>query len=58
MFIDIKSNVFYCVSESEHETDVVSYQLKLIKMRATLPDLNDCAATFLSSAAVNLYRYY
>ena len=34
-----------------------SYHLKLIKMRAKLANLNDCAVSFLSRAAVNLCWY-
>ena len=37
---------------------VISYQLKLIKMRAELANLNHCAVQFLSRAAVNLCWYY
>ena len=33
---------------------LISYQLKLIKMRAKLANLNDCAVLFLSRAAANL----
>ena len=36
---------------------VISDQLKLIKMRAEVANLNDCAAPFLSRAAVNLSWY-
>ena len=32
----------------------ILYQLKLIKMRAELANLNDCVVPFLSRAAVNL----
>ena len=38
--------------------DVLSYQLKLIKMRAELANLNVCAVPFLSRAAVNFCWYY
>ena len=34
------------------------YQLKLIKMSASLANLNHCAVPFLSRAAVNLCWYY
>ena len=34
-----------------------SYQLKLIKLRGKLANLNHCAVPFLSRAAVNLYWY-
>ena len=34
---------------------VISYQLKLIKMRSKLANLNDCAEPFLSLAAVNVW---
>ena len=37
---------------------VISYQLKLIKMRAELTNLNNCAVPILSRAAVNLCWYY
>ena len=37
---------------------LVSYQLKLIKMRARLANLNNCAVHFLSRAATNLCWYY
>ena len=37
---------------------VLSYQLKLIKMRAKLANLNHYAVLFLNRAAVNLTRYY
>ena len=37
--------------------DLRSYQLKLIKMRAELANLNHCAIPFLSRAAVNLSLY-
>ena len=37
---------------------VISYQLKLIKMRAELAGLNQCAVPFLSCAATNLCWYY
>ena len=36
---------------------IISYQLKLIKMRAKLANLNLCAVPFLSRAAANLYDY-
>ena len=36
---------------------VISYQLKLIKMRANLANLNDCAVPFLNRAAVKLGWY-
>ena len=36
---------------------LISYQLKLIKVRAELPNLNNCAVLFLSLAAVNLSWY-
>ena len=36
---------------------VLSYQLKLIKMRAKSANLNHCAVPFLSHAAVNLCWY-
>ena len=36
----------------------MSYQLKLIKMRTELANLNHCAVPFLSRAAVNLSWYY
>ena len=38
-------------------TDIISYQLKLIKMRAELANINDCAVPFLSRAAVNFCWY-
>ena len=38
--------------------EVLSYQLKLIKMRAKLASVNHCAVPFLSRAVVNLCRYY
>ena len=34
---------------------LLSYQLKLIKMRAKLANLNPCAVPLLSSATANLY---
>ena len=34
---------------------VLSYQLKLIKMRAKLANVNHCAAPFFSRAAVSLW---
>ena len=37
--------------------DLRSYQLKLIKMRAELSNLNHCAIPFLSRAAINLSVY-
>ena len=37
---------------------ILSYQLKLIKMRAKSANPNDCAAPFLSPAVVNLRWYY
>ena len=37
--------------------DIILYQLKLMKMRAKLANLNDCAVPFLSRAAVNLCWY-
>ena len=37
---------------------ILSYQLKLIKMRADLAVLNNCAVPFLSRAAVNMCCYY
>ena len=37
---------------------MISYQLKLIKMRSELANLNDCAVPFLSRAAANLCWYY
>ena len=37
---------------------VLSYQLKSIKMRAKLANLNDCVAPFLSRATANLCWYY
>ena len=37
---------------------VLSYQLKLIKMRANLGNLSDCAVPLLSRAATNLCWYY
>ena len=37
---------------------ITSYQLKLIKMRAELANLNHCAVPFLSRADVNLCWYY
>ena len=36
---------------------VISHQLKLIKMRAELVTLNDCAVPFLSHAAVKMCWY-
>ena len=42
----------------EDSADIISYQLKLTKMRAELADLNHCAVLFLSRAAVNLRWYY
>ena len=36
----------------------IQYQLKLIKMRAELANLNDCAVPFLSGAVVNLRSYF
>ena len=36
---------------------VLSYQLKLIKMRAEFASLNPCAVPFLSRAGVNLSWY-
>ena len=36
---------------------ILSYNLKLIKMRAKLATLDYCAVTFLSRAAVNLSWY-
>ena len=43
---------------STHDFNVVSYQLKLIKMRAKFANTNDCAVPFLSRAATNLCWYY
>ena len=37
---------------------VISYQLKLTKMRAELANLNHCAVPFLSCVAANLCWYY
>ena len=37
---------------------LLSYQLKLIKMRAKLSSLNHCTVLLLSRAAVNLYWYW
>ena len=37
--------------------DLRSYQLKLIKMRAELANLNHCEVLFLSRAAINLSLY-
>ena len=37
---------------------ITSYQIKLIKMRAELANLNHCAVPFLNRAAVNLCWYY
>ena len=37
---------------------VLSYLLKLIKMRAKLANLNHCAVSLLSRAAVNLCWYF
>ena len=37
--------------------DMLSCQLKMIKMRAELTNLNICAVPFLSRAAVNLCWY-
>ena len=37
---------------------VLSYQLKLIRMRVKLAILNHCAVPFLSRAAANLCWYY
>ena len=36
---------------------LMSYQLKLIKMRVKLVNLNNCAVPFLSRDAVSLSRY-
>ena len=36
---------------------VISYQLKLVKMRAKLANRNDCAAPFLSRATADLCWY-
>ena len=44
--------------EIRFEGEVQSYQLKLIKMRDELANLNLCAVPFLSRAAVNLYWYW
>ena len=42
-----------------YNKNIISYELKLIKMCAELASLNDCAVTFLSRAAVNLcWNYY
>ena len=37
---------------------MISYQLKLIEMRAELANLNNCAVPFLSRAAANLCWHY
>ena len=37
---------------------IISYQLKLIKMRAELANLNYCTEPFLRRAAVNFCWYY
>ena len=37
--------------------EAISYQPKLIKMRAELASLNPCAVPFLSHAVVNLSWY-
>ena len=39
-------------------TTIISYQLKLIKMRAELANRNPCAVPFLHHAAFNLWWYY
>ena len=49
----------YAIKNGElFSAEVISYQLKLIKMRAILADLNDCAVPFLSRAAANMYWYH
>ena len=39
-------------------SDILSYQLKLIRMRAKLAYLNYCAVPFLSRVVVNLCWYH
>ena len=47
------------VSETDFIGDIVlSYEVKLIKMRAKLANLNHCAVPFLRCAAANLCWYY
>ena len=47
------------VSETDFIGDIVlSYEVKLIKMRAKLVNLNHCAVPFLSRAAANLCWFY
>ena len=51
-------NITCTPSSSFFESDGRSCQLKLIKMRAELANLNNCAVPFLSRAAVNLSWYH
>ena len=49
---------FFCRTEPNFcAYDLRSHQLKLIKMRAELANLNHCAVPFLSCTAVNLSLY-
>ena len=52
--VPLKNTIYCC----EQYTVVLSYQLKLIKMRAKSATLNDSAVPFLSRAAANLCWYY
>ena len=50
-----RTSDFFCRTEPNIcAYDLRSYQLKLIKMRAELANLNHCAVPFLSRTAVNL----
>ena len=52
-FISVFNGMVYALF-----TYIISYQLKFVKMRAELSNVNHCAVLFISRAAVNLYWYY
>ena len=53
-----RTSDFFCRTEPNFCTyDLSSHQLKLIKMRGELANLNHCAVPFLSRTAVNLSLY-
>ena len=51
-------NRYMCKCIIDICVNVISYQHKLIKMRAKLANINHCAVPLLSRAAVNLCWYY
>ena len=52
--LNVSQNSEYDCEMLQKDVLVLSYQPKLIKTRAKVASLNDCAVSFLSRAAANL----